>query len=309
MGRLAVEMPKLLAEGRYDYSHFQYVLPFRCPSRTIVTIHDVLPFTHPQFFGTLSRYSRLALFRLAAHRADIVTTVSAYSADNLAREVGLNRDRIHVVPNGVDERFFRRLDPQSVAVRMRSRYGIEKYILYVSRFEERKNQLGLVRAFLEGGFGRRGFQLVLVGSTRQIPRQLIAVLDELDSAQRTDIKIIEDVPDSEMCDLLCGARLFVYPSLAEGFGIPPLEAAALGIPTICSKSTAMGEFTFFGSDQIDVEEPGRLAQAMACRLESPSHVGELSKRSEIIRKRYSWESAAVKFWEAVNEGRGAYAIG
>lgn len=107
------------------------------------------------------------------------------------------------------------------------------------------------------------------------------------------------VDDADLLEFYRAAQAFVYPSRAEGFGIPPLEAAALRIPVICSNTSGMEQFGFFGEYHIDPYDLDLLKTKLIKLLEEPPSEDVLALISKVVRERYSWESAAEALFENI----------
>ncbi|MBN9380326.1 MAG: glycosyltransferase family 4 protein [Chitinophagaceae bacterium] len=290
------ELPEMMARYNIDAAHYQYVAPPRKNCVQIVTIHDLLFKDFPDEFGLAYKMVKGAAFYLSAKRADLVTTVSDYSKKAIVRHFSIPEENIHVVPNGVSHFFFEPYDKQKAAMEVREKFGFRDYLLYVSRIEPRKNQLDLLRAYLELELYRQGKCLVFVGKTSISVPQLREILNPLAEDIRNKIFFLEDILNEDLRLLYQAAELFVYPSKGEGFGIPPLEAGALGIPTICSNTTAMGDFTFFGDRHISPDVSALKTSITRALAERPSNLREISNT---IRRRYGWEKAAFTMNELI----------
>lgn len=299
--RLGYEMPRLIAAGEYDYAHFQYIRPLRAAARVIVTMHDALVFSHPALFPAAFVARSAPLFLASAHASDVLTTVSNFSRDEISRWMLVRKARVHVVPNGVSERYFDQRESSRQAERCRGRHGLGRYIVYVSRFERRKNQHGLVRAWVDAGLPQRGIALLLVGSRRQAYPELKAEIDRLPAETARQLKILEGVSDEDLQGLISGSQGFVYPSLAEGFGIPPLEAAAMQVPVICSNRTAMRDYDFLGDDLFDPADHPAMVGLLQRMIASPPEPRLLARRAEVVRQRYTWQSVASRFLQVLRE--------
>lgn len=297
--RLGVEIPSIIRKYQIDYAHFQYFCPPIKNCRWIVTIHDLLFNDFPSEFPLGYRLLRNLLFRYSAHRAEINTTVSEYSQYAIERDFGVPASQVHVLPNGVDEQFFKPYLQEESLQRIRAAYGVDRYLLYVSRLEPRKNHEILARAFFELALDQQGYHLVFVGRRSLPTPELDRYLVGLTVDQRGAFHHFEDVTQQDLMDFYKGAELFVYPSKAEGFGIPPIEAAALGIPTLCSNATAMADFHFFGDFLF--------SPANLCELKNKLVHALLSGKADIdkdavrktIQSRYSWDRTAYILGELI----------
>ena len=202
-----------------------------------------------------------------------------------------------MIPNGVSDLFFKPYDKQSSQNFIKNKYGIGKFILYVSRFEPRKNHESLLKAFLDLKLYEQGYFLVLLGHHSLRNGKFDEIINGLPQEIRKFIFISSKVNDQELLTFYQSATAFVYPSRYEGFGISPLEAAALKIPVICSNTTGMKDFSFFGDLHIDPENYDLLKKKLAEILTHPPDDNQLQKIADVIRKNYSWEKPAEDFYQ------------
>ncbi|RYY39141.1 MAG: glycosyltransferase family 1 protein [Chitinophagaceae bacterium] len=300
-GRLFWELPHLLQKHDIDYAHFQYVAPPRKVCAYIVTTHDVLFEDMPGLFPYFYRKLRHNWFRHSALRADVLTTVSEYAATSIAAHFGIAKHRIAIVPNAVAVQPTDGKLQQAARHRLRERYGVDRYVLCVSRMEPRKNQEQLLEAFRELELAAKGYQLVLIGRRSMGVPLLDAALTRLQPHERAAVWLLNDVPDVELLDWYRGCRLFVYPSLGEGFGIPPLEAAMARVPVLCSNLTAMADFHFFGNDLVDVTHRSAFITKLCELLTNPPGHDVLEERARIIAERYSWQWSAKALLSRIHD--------
>jgi glycosyltransferase involved in cell wall biosynthesis len=290
--RLLYDIPRIIKKNKIDYAHFQYITPPVKYCRYIVTIHDVIFEEYPKEFSAGYRLLKKYLFKRAALQADMITTVSSYSKKSIQRHLLKRHKEIHVVPNGVDARFFDRYDKQEAIKKIHAEFGLGKFILCVSRIEPRKNHCLLIKAFLELELYKKGYHLVFLGHQTARSTAMDRLLSRLDAVQRQSILITDAVDDAKLLEFYRAAALFVYPSKAEGFGIPPLEAAAIKIPVLCSDSSAMSEFSFFGDAHFDPEDYQTFKEKLSILIDSRPDASCLSERAEIVRNLYSWRGSA-----------------
>jgi glycosyltransferase involved in cell wall biosynthesis len=294
--RLLFDIPAIVRKYRIDYAHFQYMTPLWKNCRQIVTIHDVIFNDFPEEFSWSYRFRKRLLYGLSAWRSDILTTVSEFSKGSIRKFLHTGEKPVYVIPNGVSEKFFLPFDRQQAARRIKENYGVENYILYVSRIEPRKNHLLVLQAWLELKLYEQDIPLVFLGhETIPVP-QLDRLLAGLSPQIRHFILINSQVKDDDLLDMYRAARLFVYPSKAEGFGIPPLEAAALRIPVLCSNTSAMKDFSFFGENHIDPYDYAAFKKRLQEILASPTDKAFLEAVAQTIHSDYSWEGSALKLY-------------
>jgi glycosyltransferase involved in cell wall biosynthesis len=298
--RLAFEIPAMLKKYKIDVAHFQYVAPFRTHCHYIVTTHDILFNDYPDEFSWLYRLSRNYLFKRSIACARFKTTVSGYSRRRISEHYHLKESEMSVIPNAVNDDFFADYDKVGAREHILRKFGIERYILYVSRIEPRKNNVTLLQAFLQSRLYERGYSLVFIGKTSIEVPALQQELKVMPHAARHHYHHIEQVNDIDLMRFYQGAEAFVYPSKAEGFGIPPLEAAALQVPVLCSNRTAMEDYDFFGPLFFDPDNVNQLAQKLELLLTGKFVVS----RHEIARsisEKYSWKSSAGKLLALISE--------
>jgi len=272
------------------------VAPPRKNCLQIVTIHDLLFKDFPGEFSLAYKMTKGAAFYFSAKRADLVTTVSAYSKRAIIRHFSIPEDNIHVVPNGVSNFYFEPFDREKAALEVWEKFGFQHYILYVSRIEPRKNQVDLLKAYLDLKLYDQGKSLVFVGKISIPVPQLKEIMQPLPEEIKQKIFFLEDISNDDLRLLYQATELFVYPSKGEGFGIPPLEAGAMGIPTICSNTTAMEDFSFFGDRHIHPDITQLKASITRALAEPPPNLREISNT---IRRRYGWEKAAITMNELI----------
>jgi glycosyltransferase involved in cell wall biosynthesis len=299
--RLSWEIPLLLKRYAIDYAHFQYICPLTKNCKYIVTLHDVIFSEYPEEFSWQYRLIRKILFKRSAGMADIITTVSYYSKKSIRNFLHVDpKIPIHIVPNGVGREFFQPYQKQQSKDRISEKYGMRNFILYVSRIEPRKNHSFLIKAYLDLKLYEQGFHLVLVGhQSIKIP-DFDEILERLPEAIRQFIFLNDRIGNSDLLDFYRAADVFVYPSKAEGFGIPPLEAGAMKIPVICSNSSAMKDYDFFGAYHIDPSDLPAFAGKLATILRTPPTQATLDQISQVIHDQYSWEQAAEAFYKILS---------
>ena len=289
--RMFFEIPKIISDNKFEYAHFQYVIPFVTSKscKYIVTIHDILFNDFKNYFSKAYRLKRNFLFKYSAKRADFLLTVSNYSKDRIKSHYKLDNKEILITPNGVSEDFFKETEKSESIKYINTKFGINNYILFVSRIEPRKNQQSLLKAFLE--MNDQKVHIVFIGFKSINNIEFDSILDSLNSEQKSKVHIFQNISDNDLFYFINAARIFAYPSLAEGFGIPPLEAGAMKIPVVCSNKTAMSDFDFFKKNLIDADDVESLKASLKNNLynDNESHLAFVQKS---IKEKYHWKKAS-----------------
>lgn len=290
INRLLTGFPMIIRRHHVDCAHFQYVSPIIKNCKTVVTLHDILFKDYRHLFPSSYTLVKGPAFRLSACRSDLLCAVSEYTRHRIESHYNISSDKICMIPNGVSPDLYSGDAPQLPEMP-------GKYILYVSRIEPRKNHHALIRAFDRLNLAARGYNLVFIG-TETIPApELYNALQDLDPTVREAVIIIPNVNAEELKSWYRHASLFVYPSLAEGFGIPPVEAGACGIPVICNNTTSLADYTFFGDNLIDIGNDTLLDRRIEENLASPPT--DLRNIAAMIHDRYNWDNIARTFNNAL----------
>lgn len=235
-------------------------------------------------------------------KADKIITISNYTKYDLINETGISSDKIETIYLGVDEQF--RVLPQEEVENIKKKYNLpEKFILYVGSEQSRKNFPMLIKAFkkLLKDFNLQNIKLVKVGrpqistSQRQKTFNLIYQLN-----LQKDIIFIDYVSEEDLTSIYNAASLFVFPSLYEGFGLPPLEAMACGTPVITSNVTSIPEVVGDGGILIDPYDIKNLANAMYEMLTNNGLSDEMIKKGLNRAKIFRWEKTANETLKVYN---------
>lgn len=286
--RLAWQLPRLRRQFQLDILHTQYVMPLLPARGNAVTIHDILFEPFPQFFTPLFVLRSRWLMRWSARKADMLFTVSDYSRREMKARYGLAAQHIHVVHNAVDMQHFFPGDEGQAYLHAR---GLEKagYFLTVGRIEPRKNHANILRAY--ASLPGQPAPLVIVGQRDFGYGEFEAALAALPRTHR--IVLLSDVGDQELPALCRHALAFIYPSLAEGFGMPPLEGLASGVPVITSNTTAIPEVVGEAALLVDPGNPAELASAMErVRSDAALRAGLVRKGLDRARD-FTWKKSAL----------------
>lgn len=254
-----------------------------CPVPAVVTVHDLAALSlPPEQTAKERRYLQDALY--ACRHAARLIAVSQNAADEVKRHLGLSAT---VIYEGVDAHFFQPASEPEIAA-LRAQLGVERYLLCVGTLQQRKNQVGLLRAFARIQ-ERVPHTLILAGGEGSGAEAVKAYL-----AAHPDVraKWIGYVPEAHLPALYSGADAFALPSLWEGFGLPVLEAMAYGVPVLTSNVSSLAEIAGDAALLIDPQDESALAEGLL-RLLSDSALRERLKAAGRARAaQFTWQQAA-----------------
>ncbi|MDP9912345.1 glycosyltransferase involved in cell wall biosynthesis [Variovorax boronicumulans] len=287
VARLGWQLALMQRRLRLDLLHVQYRLPLFSFCACACTIHDTLFETHPQFFTpSFVRMSRLTS-RHAVRRADLLFTVSEFSRQEIARLYAIDASRIAITTNGIDNR---RFHPGAEGIDHVLAAGLEsrQYLCTIGRLEPRKNHLNLLRAYAL--LPQPRLPLVIIGQRDFHSEEIFAKVRELGLDR--EVRFLENVPDQGLPALLRHAAVFVYPSHAEGFGMPVAEAMASGVPVVTSNSTSLPEVAGDAALVADPQSPANIARAIHLLITREDERSRVIQRGLLQAARFNWRSAA-----------------
>ncbi|AZR73786.1 hypothetical protein BBF96_10545 [Anoxybacter fermentans] len=294
-----VHIPIRLSEERIEIYHVPQNgigLPRCKESKYVVTIHDLIPYTMPETVG--KGYLRIFLNQVPRimEEADLIITVSEYSKKDIIRYFNLTPDRI-VVTHLAPEDFYRPLPSDQLKPFLKKYNLLPGYILYVGGFSHRKNIKAIIRAFaLIKDQLPENYRLVIAGSPGRSYEDLMKLIRQKGLEERVDLPGF--IPVKEMVYLYNAAKLFVYPSYYEGFGLPPLEAMACGIPVITSNVTSIPEVVGDGAETVNPSDEVSLAELMYRVLSDREFWFDLHKRGMKRVAQFDWRKTAAQTLQA-----------
>lgn len=271
--------------GRVDVVHGTnfWVPPLR-RRNGVVTIHDLTFLLYPEFCTPPVRRYRWILPRVL-ERCRVVITPSVTVADQVAAELGVQRERIVVTPEGVRPGARAPGEPGG---------STSSYVLFVGSREPRKNLDRLIRAFAQ--LGDLDLHLILAGPAgwgAGDPRDLAGSLGIADR-----VRAVGYLPDRELALLLAGARAFAFPSLYEGFGLPPLEAMAAGVPVVAAAAGSLPEVLGDAPVWCDPLDVASIADALRRAVTDEALRAQAVRRGRARAALYTWEATAARTIDA-----------
>jgi glycosyltransferase involved in cell wall biosynthesis len=267
-----------------------YVLPPLTPCRSVVTIHDCIHLRFPQYLPNrlAYAYARASLWT-ATHRAARVITVSEASKRDILRYFHVPESRIDVIYNAIDDRFW---EPPSgdQMERVRQRYQLNApFVLYAGNIKPHKNLERLIEAFhlLRQAPDLKEVQLLIIGDEVSKYAMLRRAVHR--HQLHKHVRFFGFVSHETLAALYRLADVFVFPSLYEGFGLPPLEAMASGTPVVTSNVSSLPEVVGDAALMIDPYEPQAIADAIRQVLVEPELRATLRVRGLARAREFSWE--------------------
>ena len=287
-------LPQELAEQRIDIFHSPRDMglpdPGRLPCPCVMTLHDIILVRLARDYYSTSRarmYERRLLAKVNA--ADHIITVSEFSRRDICDWSGIGPEKVSVVHNGVSEQF-RRVDDPRVLEDVSRRYRLpRRFVFCVGSTEPRKNIRGAIEAFSQLRRVRADMQMVVAGVDYcgVTPDKAFTGLD-LDG-----VIFAGYVRDADLPAIYSQAELLFFPSLYEGFGLPPLEAMACGTPVVTSNRTSLPEVAGDAAVLVDPGKPGEMASALEMVLSSDGMRRDLIDKGLEKAAEFSWERAAA----------------
>jgi len=287
-----VRLPQRVREDRVDVLHAAgYVMPLRCPCPVVATIHDVLALTRPGLCKTTNVAHYTMLIRQTLRSARRIAVSSTATREEILRCAAVDASKIEVVYPGIDEPFFK--PPTGTALdRVRERHALSfPFVLFVGNLEPKKNIPFLIEAFSAMKTRRNiRHRLLLAGKLGWKTRAITNAVEASPCAG--EIVRLGYVPREDVPGLYALADLFVFPSICEGFGIPPLESMAAGTPVVASRAEALVEVLGDAALCVRAEWAYELETAMYKVLSNEFLRVLLRERGKARARRYSWRKTA-----------------
>lgn len=283
--------PLLLRRSGADLFHGVHsVVPLACPVPSVVTVHDL---AFIRFTETFRAYNRAYLdfaTRVSVRRAARVLVVSEHTRREVVGLLGVPAERVVVTPNAAREHF--RPPERGTLERFRAARGLpEQFILYVGTLEPRKNLTTLLEAYAELARDHE-LPLIVGGGKGWLYDAVFQRLEQLGLRER--VRFVGYLDEEELPLWYAAATVFVFPSLYEGFGMPPLEAMACGTPVITSNSSSLPEVVGDAGITIPPHDPAGFAEALDRVLRDPELRQELRERGLVQATRFSWRTTAER---------------
>ncbi len=273
----------------------EHLLPKISYARSVITLHDVAYLLYPQYHLLQNRlYLTLMMPRFLAC-ADAVICVSENTRRDAGRFYRLRSEKLHVIAEGVEPHFRPDLDPAALQA-VRERYHLPpRFVLSVATIEPRKNLPTLLAAYAALRSSHPEVGLVIAGGKGWLYQSFVERLRAFGLEDR--VTLTGYVPEADLPALFNCAEVFAYPSTFEGFGLPPLEAMACGVPVVCSNASSLPEVVAESGISLPPHDVPAWTEALAQVLDNPARRADLRARGLARARLFTWEAAARRTLE------------
>jgi len=299
-------MPREVKLSRVDFMHYpHWNIPIFSSVPFISTIHDLILLEEPRSARTTTRSSLVHGFKYAAfrtvlesaiHRSREILTVSEYTKKSILKHFGVRSQKITVVPNGI-------LPPKTVRDVSLTKLGVyEPYFLYVGNAYPHKNLEMMMHAFVDFSQQNPFVQLVIAGRRDIFSKRLEVEAQEIGISPEV-LRFIDLPSDDELAALYASAKLFIYPSRIEGFGMPPLEAMSHGVPVAVAQTSSLPEVCGQAANYFDPDDIEALTEIMTRAVSSPNSLTAKIELGRLQAKTFTWLKTAEQTLDVYNNFR------
>ena len=286
-----------------DLTHFfNYIVPPKVCGKTVVTVHDMVYKAFPETVRARTKYMLDLGLKKSMKRADLIVTDSEFSKREILKYFPQHEKKLRVVPCGVDLEKFRPCETPERIPDVKKSLGIEgDYFLYLGTIEPRKNLerlIGAYNIFVQRA-GSDAPKLVLAGGKGWLYDSIFAKVTDLGLSGK--VIFTKYVPSEDMNPLMCGAAAFVFPSIYEGFGMPPLEAMACGVPVLASDAASLPEVTGDCAVICDAYSEESIAEGLYRLFSDTALRDDLSRRGRERACGFTWDNSAEILYSVYKE--------
>lgn len=299
MVRLSYEMTKNPPEILFVPAH---IIPLIAPQKTVTTICDIGFVNHPELYSQKEiKYHNFGL-KQAIKKAALILAISEFTKNEMIKRCNIDPNRIKVIYLGFSQQDYRKIDDQQAIQKIKDKYNLPvNYLFYTGRLDLKKNIPNLIKAFRQVNDDPRfkEHKLVLAG----VPENGYEIIKQEIKNQNLTNRIIELgwTKEEDLPYLMNGAKLFVFPSNYEGFGIPPLEAMACGTPVVCSNAASLPEVVDQAALIFDPKNVNVMAEQIKLGLGNEKLRQDLIAKGFAQIKKFSWTKCAQETLDALKK--------
>ncbi len=281
-------------------------IPLRGKFKKIITILDVSPKIYPNYFNFKDMIYWKFILPLSLRRCDMIISISENTGEDITKYFNISRNKIRSIPLGFDQDLFyvkNKKDSikkiKTFMIKNKLDIRNNKIVLNINTIQPRKNISNLIRAFNVLAKKHHEYVLIIIGKKGWKYQEIVKTFQESNFKDR--IYLLDFVPDKLLPEFYNSAELFVYPSLYEGFGLPPLEAMACGCPVITSNTSSLPEVVGDAGIMIDPNNVEELEKQIKRVLTNEKLRKEMIKKGLEQSKKFSWEKCAKETLKVYNE--------
>jgi len=270
--------------------------------KKVLTMHDLIPFFYDDQRDFQTKYLWVPMLKIVHSKNTRIITVSDHTRKDCEKYLHVPREKIRVIPLAADPVFVQRPDKDAVKAKVSAKFGITgPFIFNTGSFMPRKNIRRLIEAFLLLKRKKYPHRLVIGGTQAACPDDLRSII--ANESLQHDIIFTGYISKEDLVDMYNAADLFVFPSLYEGFGIPPLESMACGTPVVVSNISSMPEVVGDAGKLVNPHETKDIAAAIEELILDEGYRQELSRKGLMRSKMFSWERTGKETWKVYEEIR------
>lgn len=295
-------LPMKSSEKNIEILHCPaHVSPLVSSKKIILTIHDLAFKLLPKTFKLPNRIYLNNIVPVSIKKADKIIAVSKNTKKDIIEQYNIPSDKITVIYNGINNDY-KVIDKSDIINKIKKKYNLSnEFILYLGTLEPRKNITNLIKAYsLYKSKLNNEIKLVIAGGKGWLYEDVFSLVEEKQLEE--DVVFTGYVDEEDIVPLYNAATLFVYPSLYEGFGLPPLEAMACGTPVITSNVSSLPEVVGDAAITVDPHNINKLSQAINRILDNENLQNEMIQKGIERSKKFTWEKTAretIKIYEKV----------
>ena len=303
----AIGIPQAVKNADIDILHvpvhwYNQITPFvfNRKIKKVLTLHDLTPILFPEMHTRETNLTWKSSLKFIKNRTNIIICDSVSTKNDCINLLNIPEKRLKVIPLAADEQYKPLNNKELIHDELKIEYNIDyPFILFVGTLEKRKNVPTLLKSFYKLKKTKLDHKLVIVGGKGWKYTKIFDLIEELNL--QDDVVFTDYVSDEYLVKLYNAADLFVYPSLYEGFGLPPLEAMACGCPVITSNISSLPEVVGDAGMMIDPNDIDGLTSAMLKILTDNELREELSRKSLDRAKMFSWKKTANETWKVYED--------